>query len=96
MKVRLEIVNIDGYLYYLKSEDNKKFVLNLEFVNVDYKLQNGDYIWFAKSLLEEKNSTYTFGDIESEYGRANFLLNDTDVIKIETKDKEIFLKRLYG
>lgn len=39
MKVRLEIVNIDGYLYYFKSEDDKKFVLNLEFIDVDYKIQ---------------------------------------------------------
>lgn len=37
--MKLEITNIDGYLHYFKSEDDKKFVLNLEFINVDYKAQ---------------------------------------------------------
>lgn len=60
------------------------------------RLKYGEYIWFDNSLLEEKNTAYTFGDLESEYGRPNLSLDDPDVIKIEAKDKEIYLKRLYG
>lgn len=96
MKDKLEIVNMDEYLYHFKGEDNKKIVLNIEFVDIEYKPQNGDCIWFDTSLLKEKNNLYTFGDLESEYGRANLSLDDADIIKIETKDKEIYLKRLYG
>lgn len=60
------------------------------------KFKYGDYIYFDNSLLKEKNATYTFGDLESKYGRPNLSLDDSDVIKIEARDREIYLKRLYG
>lgn len=62
--------------------------------------RNGDYICIAEELLNPKyegySTSYTFGSLESIYGKENILINDIDIIKVIIDEKEIYLKRLYG
>ena len=98
--VKLMIINKNEYLYSLKDERNNDYELNLEFLDVEEKPQIGDYICMSAELLNTRyagySTNYTFGKMDSKYGRENLSLTDIDVIKIENTDKEIYLKRLYG
>lgn len=54
----------------------------------------------SEELLYENyegySTSYTFGNMDSKYGKKNVSENDIDVIKIVVDKKEIYLKRLYG
>ena len=98
--IKLKIVNIDGYQYYLEDEDKHNYIFNLEFLDVEDDIKVGNFINISAELLNPRyagySTNYTFGSLESKYGKDKIKLNDIDVIKIETEDKEIYLKRLYG
>lgn len=98
--VKLKIVNIDGYKYNLKDEERHNYIINLEFLDIEKKLEIGNYIYINKELLNPKHesysTSYTFGSLENKYGKENISINDIDVIKIILDKKEIYLKRLYG
>ena len=42
------------------------------------------------------STSYTFGSLESKYGKENISMDDVDVIKVVISGMEIYLKRLYG
>ncbi len=98
--IKLKIVNKDSYKYDLKDEDKHNYNLNLEFFDIEEKLKIGDYIYMNKELLNPKydgySTNYTFGSLESKYGKENILITDIDVIKVVVDKMEIYLKRLYG
>lgn len=98
--IKLKIVNIDGYQYYLEDEDKHNYIFNLEFLDVEEDIKVGNFINISAELLNPRyagySTNYTFGSLESKYGKDKIKLNDIDVIKIETEDKEIYLKRIYG
>lgn len=98
--VKLKIINIKSYLYDLKDEKGDKYILNLEFFDLAEKPKAGDYIYMKKELLDPKydgySTSYTFGSLESKYGKENITTDDIDVIKIVIDNKQIYLKRLYG
>lgn len=98
---RLEIINIENkYLYYLKNERGNKYTLGIEFFDIEEKPKVGDCIYMSKELLDTKydgySNNYTFGSLESEYGKKNISIGDIDVIKLKIGHNEIYLKRLYG
>ncbi len=98
--VKLEILNIDGYKYNLKDEDDKNYIINLEFLDVEEKPKIGEYIYMNKELLnsgyEGYSTSYIFGSLENKYGKENISIDDIDVIKLVLGKEEIYLKRLYG
>lgn len=98
--LKLEISNIEGYLYYLKDQMNNKHILNLEFFDIEKEPEVGNIIYINDNLLNPKyegySSSYTFGGLNNEYGKPNINIEDVDVIKLVIEDKEIYLKRLYG
>lgn len=98
--IELEIVGIDNYEYKLKDENENNYILNLEFLDIKEKLKIGNYLYINEELLNTNydgySTSYTFGNIESNYGKDNISIDDIDVIKIVIDDKEILLKRLYG
>lgn len=98
--IKLKIVNIDGYQYYLEDEDKHNYIFNLEFLDVEDDIKVGNFINISAELLNPRyagySTNYIFGSLESKYGKDKIKLNDNDVIKIEIEDKEIYLKRLYG
>ena len=98
--VKLKIINISNYDYELEDMKENKYTLNLEFLDIEEKPKVGDYISISEELLnpryEEYSTNYTFGNLDSEFGREKLLPIDIDVIKLEMDSKEILLKRLYG
>ena len=98
--VKLRIVDIDNYKYYLEDEYKNNYTINLEFFDLKEKLKIGNYIYMNKELLNSKyegySTSYTFGDLKSKYGKINISLDDIDVIKVVLDKTERYLKRLYG
>ena len=98
--VRLKIINKENYLYDLRDEKENNYQFNLEFFDIDQPPEVGDYISFSEKLLNPSypgySTNYTFGNLDSKYGKKDIMPTDIDVIKIETLEKEISLKRLYG
>jgi len=97
--IKLQIINRNNYLYELKDND-KRYSMNLEFLDIDENLKEGDYIFFSRELLDPKyegySTSYTFGNLENKYGKSNISIEDIYLIKIVIDEKEIYLKRLYG
>lgn len=58
---------------------------------MEKEIKVGDYINFSAELLNPRyagySTSYTFGSLESKYGKDKIKLNDIDIIKIETDDK---------
>lgn len=98
--IKLEVFNKSDYIYNLKDENGNNYILNLEFFDIKEKPKIGDYIYLCAELLSQKydgyNTSYTFGSLESKYGKENISIDDVDVIKVVINKKEIYLKRLYG
>ena len=97
---KLIIIKKDNFLYTLKDKNNKEYIFNLEFQDIDIILNSNDNIYFSENLLNknynEYSTTYTFGPLDSTYGRNIDNENNPDIIRVDTKEKTIYLKRLYG
>lgn len=87
--IKTEIISINNYDYIL-SDGNSNYYLNLEFYDLDNKLNIGNIIYIPKKLLKN-NSVYTYGKINE-----NKKENTDEYIKIISNNKEIFLQRYYG
>ena len=87
--IKTEIISINNYDYIL-SDGNNNYNLNLEFYDLDNKLNIGNIIYIPKKLLKN-NSVYTYGKINE-----NKKENTDEYIKIISNNKEIFLQRYYG
>lgn len=98
--VELKIINNVRYIYNLEDKNEKKYVLNLEFFDINEKPKKGDYIYINGELLNKEydgySTSYTFGSLESQYGKASISMDDIDVIRVVINGMEIYLKRLYG
>ena len=98
--IKLIITAKNNYVYDFRDENDKNYTLNLEFLDLNEEVKVGDYICINDQLLDKNydgySTSYTFGGLESKYGKTNILMDDVDVIKVGINDKEIFLKRLYG
>lgn len=87
--IKTEIISINNYDYIL-SDGNSNYHLNLEFYDLDNKLNIGNIIYIPKKLLKN-NSVYTYGKINK-----NKKENTDEYIKIISNNKEIYLQRYYG
>ena len=87
--IKTEIISINNYDYIL-SDGNNNYNLNLEFYDLDNKLNIGNIIYIPSKLLKN-NSVYTYGKINE-----NKKENTDEYIKIISNNKEIFLQRYYG
>lgn len=99
--LKLKIIDKNKYVYNLLDEKSeRKYEMNLEFLNIENQPEIGNYIYMKKELLNPKyegySTSYTFGELESKYGKENIIIEDIDVIKLIEDEKEIYLKRLYG
>ena len=88
---KLQILKINNYDYLLKSEDNRKYNLNLQFYYLGNELKEKDCLYVSEKILDE-NNFYSFGPINS----ADINIDEDDIIKIILDNKEIYLQRYYG
>ena len=97
---KLEITNIDKYLYTLKDSDDNIYKFTFEFHNLEKDLNIGNKIYIADELLTEYykgySDFYAFGPLNSQYGRTITDDDDPDILILDIDDKKIILKRLYG
>ena len=94
--IELKILKKDNYVYELQNSEGKTYSLNLEFLDTDIN----PILFFNSELLNPSyggySLAYTFGNLNSKYGKANISLDDVDVIKVIHNNKENYLKRIYG
>lgn len=92
---KLIIEDIKGYNYYLKNIDNRTYILNIEFYDLNSKPQQGDYLYINEEVLEEQ-VPLSFGPLDGIYGRDIKSEDDKDLLVLVINNKKIFLKRYYG
>lgn len=93
--IKLDIIGIDGYSCLLRNINDKEYNINIEFYDIDFKLEIGDILYMNEEVVNH-HEILRYGDIESEYGRKIIDDRDKDIIVIIKKDKKYYLKRLYG
>ena len=86
---KFRIISITNNDYILENECSK-YNLNMIFY-IDDKIEVGDIIYLPVNILREVN-IYAFGPINNR----DINLDENDIIKIITKDKEMYLQRYYG
>lgn len=98
--IKLEIMDIDNYVYKLIDENGNEYDFNLEFLDIEESPKIGDYIYVNSKLIDPSyegyGTSYTFGSLKNNYGKNDILIEDIDVIKVVIGKLEIYLKRLYG
>ena len=98
MRLKIESNNDNNYM--LKDDNGNSYKINFEFFDIEEEPKENDYINISAELLnpnyKEFSSYLSFGGMKNISGRSEDKLTDTEIIKIEMEDKEIYLKRLYG
>lgn len=92
--IKLAITKKEKYVYYLKSEDNKEYKINIEFHDLISEPAENDVICMDEELLNEP--MLAFGATESSYGREIKSSSDKDLVILIMNNNPIYLKRLYG
>ena len=88
---RLKIIKKEEYNYTLEDDALNKYDKNITFYNIDSP-NVGDYLYMTDNVLKEVN-IFSYGKIDDS-NMDN--ISKDELIKVETKDKEYYLKRLYG
>lgn len=98
--IKLKIIETNEYEYKMIDEKGKKYSKTIEFHDITDKPKVGDYLIASAELFNEKyagySTMYAFGSLDNPCGRKNLSLDNIDIIRVLTEDKEIILKRLYG
>lgn len=87
--VKLYLEKIDNYDYYLRDDKSNRYILNIELYNTMEKIEISDIIYIDSSLLKI-NIPLSFELLNSNK------INDTEILIIKKKDKNIYLRRIYG
>lgn len=92
---KLVILKRNNYIYDLHDNQGNNYSANIEFVGLTNEVSAGDIIYMAEELLKEKQP-YTFGPLNSDYGKKTDSASDSEYIILETKGDKIYLQRYYG
>jgi len=99
---KLKIVEINDVNYTLIDDEEKTYNLVIDFLDIQRLPKENDIIIINEKLLDKKYEDYcfmyTFGNLDSKYGRNKDTLEEVETLRIIYKDdnKEVMLKRLYG
>ena len=91
---KLKITNIDKFDYTLIDNENRQYIINIEFYGIESYPEINDTIYISEKMLEESNG-YSFGVIGSKYSK-NTDVDESEIIKIVSDNKEYYLQRYYG
>ncbi len=96
---KLKVIQREENKYYLMSDDNEGYLLNINFLKVEDcdRIKN---IYISSELLDknyyEYSNYYTFGKLFQSAGRKICERTIQDIVIIEIDNKLIYLQRLYG
>lgn len=89
--IKVKVVNIEGNIYNLEC-NNEIYKVHILLVS-SKKIKIGDILYIPNKILMEKN-LYTYGDINSKYGKNIDL--ESEYLKVIKEDEEYYLQRYYG
>ena len=81
--------------YILIDEYNNKYDLNIHIMDIDYEIVVGDTLYIDSGMIRDER-VFTFGKLDSEYGRKIDNNNDKEVVVFKQKDNKYYMKRYYG
>ena len=81
--------------YILIDEYNNKYDLNIYIMDIDYEIMVGDTLYIDGGMIRDER-VFTFGKLDSEYGRKIDNNNDKEVVVFKQKDNKYYMKRYYG
>ena len=85
--------NKDRYL--LVDKDNNKYDLSIYIMDIDFEIMEGDTLYIDGGMIRDER-VFTFGKLDSEYGRKIDNNNDKEVVVFKQKDNKYYMKRYYG
>ena len=85
--------NRDRYL--LVDKDNNKYDLSIHIMDIDFEIMEGDLLYIDGEMIRD-DRVFTFGKLDSEYGRKIDNMNDKEVVVFKRNDKKYYMKRYYG
>ena len=81
--------------YILIDEYNNKYDLNIHIMDIDYEIMVGDTLYIDGGMIRDER-VFTFGKLDSEYGRIIDNNNDKEIVVFKQKDNKYYMKRYYG
>lgn len=97
--IALKVKEIRDNELVLVSKDSRIFTVKISFMNL-YFPKVGDLLQIDEKLLDRNSEyfcpPYTFGSLDSIYGRDMTAIPESDLLYIKSGTDIIKLKRLYG
>ena len=91
----LLVIEKNNDRYLLVDKDNNKYDLSMHIMDIDFEIMEGDLLYIDGEMIRD-DRVFTFGKLDSEYGRKIDNMNDKEVVVFKRKDKKFYMKRYYG
>ena len=84
-----------NFVYAHLNRVINKYDLNIHIMDIDYEIMVGDTLYIDGGMIRDER-VFTFGKLDSEYGRKIDNNNDKEVVVFKQKDNKYYMKRYYG
>lgn len=91
----LLVIERNNNRYLLVDKDNNKYDLSIYIMDIDFDIIEGDTLYIDGGMIRDER-VFTFGRLNSEYGRKIDDMNDKEVVVFKRKDNKYYMKRYYG
>lgn len=91
----LLVIERNNNRYLLIDKDNNKYDLSIHIMDIDFEIMEGDTLYIDGAMIRD-GRVFSFGRLDSEYGRKIDNLNDKEEVVFKRKDKKYYMKRYYG
>ena len=91
----LLVIEKNNDRYLLVDKDDNKYDLSIHIMDIDFEIMEGDTLYIDGSIIRDER-VFTFGRLDSEYGRKIDSMNNKEVVVFKRKDKKYYMKRYYG
>lgn len=90
-------VNAPRMLQGIIIHPEKPVIFDIQYFDTPSTLEIGDTVYISKMVLKENIGSLCLGDLDNRCGRAISAWNQSDLIVIQKRNKDIYLvKKLYG
>ena len=91
----LLVIERNNNRYLLVDKDNNQYDLSIHIMDIDFEIMEGDTLYIDGDIIRDER-VFTFGRLDSEYGRKIDNMNDKEVVVFKRKDNKYYMKRYYG